>query len=121
MTRLSVAAILSSLLLAAACFGGGGPEGLESNIGDCQAGTTLQAGEGCSIAHTDANDTFWVNEDGSGCYHVQEGGFFSSTITECVDDSLSFDDSVIVEAILRNEAITAAQNDDGSWTVESVP
>ena len=112
MTRWIVVAILISLLLAAACSGGSGPEGLESVIGDCQTGKTLRAGEGCTIAYTDANDTFWVKQDGSGCYSTKKDSAFSTsttTTTECTYNSLS------------NDAIAADENDDGSWTVVSVP
>ena len=112
MTRWIVVAILISLLLAAACSGGSGPEGLESVIGDCQTGTTLRAGEGCTIADTDANDTFWVAQDGKGCYNVtKKSGPFSTSSTVCADNSNS----------LSNDAITVLENDDGSWTVVSVP
>ena len=109
MTRWIIGTILISLLLAAACIGGSGPEGLETVIGDCQAGTTLRAGEGCTIANTDADDTFWVNQDGFGCYRVKEGGILSSSNSECSNGSLS------------NDVMSAAQNGDGSWTVGRVP
>ena len=109
MTRWIIGTILVALLLAVACFGGGGLEGLESVIGDCQAGTTLRAGEGCTIANTDADDTFWIDQDGFACYSVQEGSFLSSSNSECSNASLS------------NDVMYARQNADGSWTVGRVP
>ncbi len=110
MTRWIVGTILISLLFAAACVEGGGPpEGLESIVGDCQTGTTLQVAEGCTIAHTDAEDYLWVPEEGFVCYHVKQGGILSSTTNDCSNVSLS------------NDAITATENEDGSWTVEGLP
>lgn len=109
MARWIVGTILFSLLLVVACVGGSGPEGLETVVGDCQTGTTLQAGEGCTIANTDADDTFWVDHDGFACYTVQEGSFLSSSNSECSNASLS------------NDVMSAAQNDDGSWSVGRVP
>ena len=110
MTRwIIVVTVLISLLLAAACFGGGRPEGLETVIGDCQIGTTLRMGEGCTIANTDADDTLWVDQDGFACYTVQEGGFLSSSNSECSNVSLS------------NDVVSVGPNDNGSWTVERIP
>ena len=114
MTRRIALFALAALLLTVACssdwtFGpsGGGPD---SVIGDCQAGTTLQVGEGCTVAQTDANDTFWVKQDGGGCYLVKKGSTFSTSSETCVDAPF-FD----------NDGFATTQNDDGSWTVVSVP
>ncbi len=86
---------------------GGGPD---SVIGDCQEGTTLQVGEGCTVAQTDANETFWVKQDGTGCYLVKRGSTVSMSSETCIDAPF-FD----------NDGFATTQNDDGSWTVVSVP
>ena len=104
-----VVTVLISIMLGAACLGGGGPEGLETVIGDCQAGTILRMGEGCTIANTDADDTLWIDQDGFACYTVEEGSFLSSSNSECSNVSLS------------NDVVSASSNDDGSWTLGRVP
>ena len=109
MTLPRMAMLFLPILLAVACLGVGGSSGPQSVIGDCQPGMTLQAEEGCSIPNTDADDTFWVDEDGSGCYSEEGSGAVYTSTTRYSIPSLSED------------AITASRNDDGSWTVESVP
>ena len=107
--RWTIMATLLFLLLAAACSGGQQAGDAETIIGECQPGTTLSAGEGCTIAHTDANDTFWVDEDTSGCYSVRTGGTIHTSTTRCAYPAISED------------AITVSLNNDRSWTVVSVP
>ena len=110
MTRSNVTAILILLLVAAANFGCSGTEEPESVVGDCQAGAMLRAGEGCTVAHVGDNATFWVKQDGSACYSVERGG-----------GVFSFSSSTCGSAFLNEDAISVAKNDDGSWTVVSVP
>lgn len=107
--RWAIGAILISSLLATACTEGNWPEEPESIVGDCEAGTTLQAGEGCIIANPEAEESFWVNQDGIGCYSIREGGAVYRSITRCANYPLNED------------AITVVQNADGSWTVIGVP
>ena len=102
-------AILISLLLAAACTNGNSPEGLESTVGDREAGTTLRSGQGCNIANAEANETFRVSQDGSDCHSIKEGGAEYGSITRCANYPLDED------------AVPVTQNEDGSWTVIGVP
>ena len=109
MARWIAMTTLLFLLLAAGCSGSQQAGEAESVIGDCNTGMTLAVGQGCTVANTEANDTFWVDEDGSGCYSVKSGGAVYSSTTRCARPAISED------------AITATQNEDGSWTVETVP
>ena len=105
----TVVAALIILMLVAACSGSQLAGDAKSVIGDCQPGITLQAEEGCTIVNTVANDTFWVNQDGSGCYSVKTDGVVYTSTTKCAYPALSED------------AISVAKNDAGGWTVLSIP